>query len=312
MKPRFLNSVNWRWAIVAALSLTACKQAGYQVLKPGLMDSNTFDGAKTIPPTARVEVLDRGVSVTWTYVGNRVEVRPSADTLDADYVGKDTCENPGIIAADYNLGNGAAPSVKRDTCSSLASTGQIFTTPGDYLVKMVVKSKDNEQATASMTLRVVDKSVPASQVEGGFTIHAKPILVAINQPVTFTGICELKGKLTINWDYSDGAKGAGAVTQHTYNRPGQFLVNATCASDSGKKMNASLTVVVMGTTPPAIPVVPVLVPANNPNLPQTPACDPSQGPCQNAGQIPNGGQQIPDSTGPIWYYDPFCRCYVRS
>jgi hypothetical protein len=175
---------------------------------------------------------------------------------------------------------------------------------------MIVKSKDNETATASMTLRVVDKSIPATQVEGGFTIHAKPLLAQINQAVTFTGICELKGKSTIGWNYADGASGAGAATQHTYNRAGQYLVTATCANDSGKKFDASLTVVVMSSTPPEVPVVAVLIPGQNPNLPQTPGCDPTQGPCQNAGQVPNGAQTIPDSSETVWYYDPFCRCYI--
>jgi hypothetical protein len=174
---------------------------------------------------------------------------------------------------------------------------------------MTVKSKDNEQATASMTLRVVDKNIPADQVEGGFTIHAKPILVGLNQPVTFTGICELKGHLTIDWDYADTATGAGVVTQHTYTKPGQYLVNATCANDTGKKMLSSITVVVMN-NPPVGPNTTPIVPANNPNIPASPICDPSQGPCQSAGQIPNGSQKVPTNTGTIWFYDPKCHCYV--
>jgi hypothetical protein len=311
MRPRRNQSVTWRWLIAAALSLAACKQAGYEVLKPGLLNPNNFDGNKSIPPTARVEVIDRGVSVTWIYAGSRIDVRPSADTVDADYIGKSKCDNPGIILASYELGNGAKPTVKRNSCSTLASVGQTFNAPGDYLIKMQITSEDNETATASMTLRVVDRSIPADKVEGGFTIHAKPILAALNAPVTFTGICELKGKLNINWDYADQSNGAGAVTQHTYQKPGQYLVNATCSSDTGKKLSASLTVVVIDGTPPTIPEVPVPIPANNPNIPHTQNCDPSQGPCQNAGQIPNG-RQLPDRSGPVWYYDPFCRCYIRQ
>ena len=303
--------MTWRLLFSAAVILTACKQASYEVLKPGLLNQNNFDSTKNLAPTARLEVLDRGVSVTWTYVGNRLEIKPSADTIDPDYVGKDNCENPGIIAADYDLGNGTKPSLQRTDCKSLASAGQVFNKSGTYLIKMTVKSKDNETANASMTLRVVDRNIPASQVEGGFTIHAKPILAEINQPITFSGVCELKGKLVIGWNYGNSASGAGAVTQHSYNQSGQYLVNATCSSDTGKKHDASLTVVIMGEASPKIPDVAVPVPAQNPNLPQTPGCDPSQGPCQNAGQVPNGGQTLPNSSGPVWYYDPFCRCYIR-
>jgi hypothetical protein len=301
-----------RWFLTTFLIFSACKQAGYQVLKPGALNQNEFDSSKTIPPTARVETLDRGVSVTWTYVGNRVEVRPSADTLDPDYIGKDQCQNPGIIAAEYDLGNNAKPKVSRTDCTSLASSGHVFSKAGTYVIKLAVKSKDNEIATASMTLKVVDRNAPASEIEGGFTIHARPILAQINQPIEFSGICELKGKLTIKWNYGDSATGAGAVTQHAYDREGQHLVTASCANDSGKTLEASLTVVVMGTTPPTIPTVPVPVPKDNPNIPRKPNCDPSQGPCQTTTQAPQGGKTIPNSTSRVWYYYPSCRCYVKQ
>ena len=307
-----VTTVTWKMALALALSITACKQAGYQVLKPGLITANSFDASKTMAPTARVEVIDRGVSVTWVYAGTRVDIKPSSDTLDPNYIGKSDCENPGIISANYLLGTQSNPSVKRSGCSSLATTGHTFKTPGDYIIKMTVNSEDNESAIATMTLRVVDKSVTPSQVEGGFTIHAKPLLVGINQPVTFTGICELKGKLTISWDYGDARDGVGAVTQHSYAASGQYVVNAKCSNDAGRKMNASVSVVVTDGEPPVIPSAVIPVPSGNPNLPKGQDCDPNQGPCQNASQKPAGGQSLPDKTGPAWYYNPFCRCYIRG
>jgi hypothetical protein len=310
MKSYIKNSSTWKLAILAVLAVTACKQARYEVLKPGSLKPNNFTGTASSAPTARVEVIDRGVSVTWIYAGGRVDIRPSVDSLDPDYIDKDKCENPGLIGTDYDLGNNTKPTVTRDSnCSSLGTIGQVFNTPGEYLISMTVKSKDNEQATASMTLRVVEKSIPSDQVEGGFTIHAKPILVALNQPVTFTGICELKGRLTLNWDYAEAGTGAGVVTQHTYTKPGQYLVNATCESDAGKKLRSSLTVVVM-TNPPTSPNTSPLVPGNNPNLPLSPICDPTQGPCQSTGQIPDGSQKIPTNNGTTWFYDPKCHCYI--
>ena len=122
MKEKLWNSVTLKWILSTALVVTACKQAGYEVLKPGNQNSNSFDSSKTLAPTARVEVLDRGVSVTWTYVGNRVEIKPTEDTLDPDYIGKEACQNPGLIAANYDLSNGATPAVQRTDCTSLASS----------------------------------------------------------------------------------------------------------------------------------------------------------------------------------------------
>jgi hypothetical protein len=182
---KFLTrTLNWKFLIAFFLMVSACKQAGYQVLKPGMINSNSFDASKAMAPTARVEVIDRGISVTWVYAGTRFDVRPTTDTLDPNYVGKSTCENPGIIAADYDLGISKKTSVKRTSCSSLATTGHVFNTPGDYVIKMTVKSEDNEMAISTMTLRVVDKSITPSQVEGGFTIHAKPLLTGVNQAGT--------------------------------------------------------------------------------------------------------------------------------
>lgn len=291
-------------AILLATALTSCKQAGYQVLQPGSDSPQNFQGGGPAAPTARIEAMDNGVSVTWTYVGNKVDIRPTLDTLDPNYVGVVQCDNPGIIQASYDLGNGQKPVVDRNGCTSLAAAGQVFTQAGEYVVQMQVKSQDNEVAWASMTLRVLDRGITRAQVEGGFTIHAKPILTAVNQPVTFTGICELNGQLTMSWDFADGAKADGAALQHTYLQNGQYRVTALCKSNSGRTMQASLTVVVM-TNPPAVPDVAIPVPANNPNLPPaiiTPQpCDQNQGPCSS--KVPT------QQNTKVITYGSDCTCY---
>lgn len=299
----------FKGAILIALSLTACKQAGYQVLRPdGSVSPENFNGPTSIPPTARVEVLDKGVSVTWIYVGNKVEVRPTLDTLDADYLGKSTCQNPGIIQATYDLGNGSKPEVNRTNCDSLSVKEATFTKAGDYLVQMQVKSQDNEVAWASMTLRVIDKNTPRDQIEGGFTIHAKPLLAGVNQNIAFTGICELKGKLTISWDFADGTKTAGAALPHAYAAVGQYRVTALCTNDAGRSLQASLTIVIVKDPVPTLPDVAVPVPGQNPNIPTNGACDPTQGPCQTGTTQAPGGKPVPTTPTPTWY-DTDCTCY---
>ena len=306
-------------AMITIASVTACKQAGYQVLRPGAGQSPEgfaeSDGTST-PPSARVEIRDRGTLVTWTVVGNPVEVRPSKDTLDPDYIDKSKCDNPGIIQATYDLGNGSKPVVDRSECETLATSNVIFNTPGDYLIQMQVKSLDSEVAWASATLRVVAKDTPKDQIEGGFNIYANPLIANINQEIDFTGICELKGKLNITWDFADSTTGAGATSKHAYITPGQYRVSALCTSDSGKALQASLTVVVMKEGAPKLPAPEIVVPAENPNVPTPPACDPTQGPCQSGAKTPQGttpGQTtqnpVPTPLPVIWYYDPYCRCY---
>lgn len=305
-------------AILAALAVTACKQAGYEVLAPGLQEADNFQAQTSIPPTAAIEVLDQGIPVTWTYVDTKVVVKPTADTLDADYIEKSKCENPGIIQASYDLANGTKPVVDRQNCDSLATKDVSYSQPGDYLIQLQVKSEDNEIAWASMTLKVVAKGTPRDQIEGGFTIHTKPILASVNQKIDFTGICELKGQLNISWDFADNTQGEGATSQHAYAAKGQYRVTAVCKNANGKALQASLTVVVIDGPAPTVPDVAIVTPSKNPNIPAatpTPGCNPTQGPCQTGAQVPNKTAtttQVPKKTTtpstPI-YYDPYCSCY---
>lgn len=273
------NKIWIKVAVLLSLALISCKQAGYQVLKPGSQSPENFaNPSTTIPPTARVEAMDQGVAVTWTYVGNTLEVKPTLDTLDADYLGKSTCENPGIIEATYDLGNGSKPVVSRTDCASLATKTVTYAQPGDYVITMQVKSQDNELAWASMTLRVVAKGTSRDEIEGGFNVYAKPMIANINSPITFTGICELKGKLTISWNFADGTSGDGLVVTHNYTKPGQYRVNAVCKNEAGRSVDASLTVVVMTSGTPKLPDVAVMDQTKNPNIPAT-TCTKTPSPC---------------------------------
>jgi hypothetical protein len=301
--------------VASMLVFIACKQAGYQVLKPATepVQAEPFTSPATMSPTARVEVIDQGVSVTWTYVGNKIQVRPSADTLDPDHIAKSTCENPGIVSASYDLGDGSKPLMERTDCSSLAVAEKTFAKAGTYFIQMQVKSADNELAWASMTLQVVAKGTARDQIEGGFTIHAKPLLANVGDNIQFTGVCELKGKINVSWDFVDSTKGDGLVVQHAYAKEGQYRVTAVCSSDAGKSIQASVTVVVIKSGAPKLPDVEVPVPSKNPNIPAPtkPNCNPTQGPCQDTTQAPTQSSKLPTQKKTIWYYDPYCGCYYH-
>lgn len=314
---KLLTSNGTKLAVSVLLLLTACKQAGYQVKQPGSdLIPQPFDGSGSSAPTANIEIYDKGVPVTWTVVGNKVDIKPSLDTLDPDYITKSKCDNPGIIEAAYDLGNGAKPVVTRTECESLAATQQVFTQAGDYLVQMQVKSLDGETSRASMTLRVLEPSTAYDQIEGGFTIHANPILATINQQISFTSLCELKGNLIISWDFADNAKVDGSAVQHAYANPGAYYVNAICKSDTGQILKASLTVVILKDPAPGIPKTALPIPGNNPNLPpKTQPCNATQGPCQAGGaQVPPAPTQQPQFPGQSQQqivFDPRCGCYVQ-
>jgi hypothetical protein len=250
-----------------ALALISCKAAEYEVLRPSKNNEQTITGGPSIPPTARLEAIDRGVSVTWVYVGTAVEFRPTVDTVDPDYLNNSACTNPGIVQASYNLGDGTTPIINRPGCESLSVQSHVFQQPGVYNVTMEVLSQDNERAYGSMVFKVIPQGTPKEQIEGGFTIHGVPLLAGIGQNVTFTGICELQGQRTINWDFGDSQVATGDTSTHAYTAPGQYIVKATCQSSNGTQANASLTVVVMTGTPPVLTASELPDPNRNPGLP---------------------------------------------
>ncbi len=68
---------------------------------------------------------------------------------------------------------------------------------------MQVTSQDGETAWATMTLRVVAKGTPRDQIEGGFTVHAKPMMANVGEVIQFTGICEFEGQVNGYMDFGN-------------------------------------------------------------------------------------------------------------
>ncbi len=305
------------FAILLIVGLVSCKQADYEVLGPGsepVVGEPFGPNSKTIPPSARLEAVNKGVSVTWAFVGSKVSFRPSADSLDLDYIDKSTCPNPGLSKAEYEVTGSPKIAVERTDCTKLDSQERTFDKPGEYPVTLKVTSADGETAFASMTLKILAVGTKREDIEGGFTVHAKPIFAKEAQNIQFTGICELKGRLTIAWDFGDSEKGSGLVSEHAYAKRGQYRVNATCTNETGKTLQASLTVVIIGTDVPKLPEVKVPVPSENPDTPPPtkPNCDPTQGPCQDSTKGPVQNSKVPTpSKTIIWYYDPYCGCYYH-
>jgi len=298
----------------------SCRPASYEILRPkkGTADNGPPPSSSTVPPvsqppvgpsnlppTARVEVIWNGSPVTKVQVNQPVQVRPSYDTVDPDYIGKSNCANPGITRADYDIGHQATPTAQRTQgCEDLA-VPYTFTQPGDYQVSMVVTSQDNQQATASMTLHVVDANTPLTD-NGGFTITADPLLSSIGQPVTFIGYCQTSLPYTITWQFGDNSTGTGVTVVHNYAAAGQYRLDATCTEQSGRTWLANVTEVVL-TQQVVIPGSPTGHPIPPfGGIPTTLPGDPTQQiPGQVPGQIP---VQIPGQIPATPIYQPTCGC----
>lgn len=311
------------------LAAVSCGPAGYEILRPGKDgeksgeptpitensgDANKNNAPTNLPPTAGIEVIETadgnatGKSVTKVRINTKTIVRPTADTMDADDYGRSSCANPGIVQADYELPENAKAQAKRSQGCEDLGVPHTFTKAGTYLIKLVVLTNENEQATASMTLIVYEGNEPD---DGGFKIKAHPMIGTTADDITFDGICNTKkGVKQITWKFGDSTTGAGSRTTHRYQKEGQYQVQATCETNDGKRWEAHITIVIVPESagrPPKGPVPPPVSPDQPTPNPGKPGQNgPGQnGPGQKPGQQP--GQLTPIKNPPVTTTVP-CQC----
>ena len=315
----FTNFKKRRLPLFATLMFGAmsCGPAGYEVLRPAkdgekagnpnpiIQDSSDKDKnvvASNLPPSAGIEVIYAGKSVTKIKVGTAVVVRPTKDTMDADDFGRSSCANPGIVQADYDLSNNAKPSAKRSQGCEELGVPYTFTKVGVLKLNLVVLTNENEQATAAMTLIVYDGAEPS---DGGFRVNAHPMIGTTADDITFDGICDTKkGVKKITWNFGNSKTAEGARTTHRYTAEGQYVVNAKCETVDGKIWDGQVTIVIIPGTagrPPVGPVPPL------PILPVGPGNPGQNGPGQLPGQTPPSLKTIPNQ-GPVSSCQQQCNC----
>ena len=272
--------------------LANCSPASYEILRPKARANvdkpqNIAPEPTKVPagqmPTARVETIVNGESVTNVRINVPTTIRPTADTLSPSFVGKSSCVNPGIDRAGYDIGGLSQPSVSRSNGCEALETPYTFTQPGDYLITMIVTDQLNQTATASMTLTVIDDTSSTC----GFTITVVPLLTQKNQAVAFNGFCDMTPSHAISWDFGDGVNSKGNQASHAYDKVGAFAVNASCAADDGslvKKASATVSVIEDANKTTITILTPKCTPPPRP--PVKPACDPGQGPNHCTSQTP--------------------------
>lgn len=281
--------------LLCATLIAACSPAGYEIVRDrgtsttGNPNNIVADApppdegvVANLPPTARLEAIKDGYSITMVRVGMGITLRPSLDTLDADDVGRSSCTNPGIVRAAYDVGGLGSPTVVRTQgCESLG-VPWTFQTPGVVTVSLVVTSNENETARAQLTLIVT--SGAADEVNGGgLTISAVPMIQIVGREITFTSRCEAAGTVRTTWNFGDSRSGEGRETRHRYQAQGQYEVRATCTSSTGRTFVAVVTVVVVpeGTRlpegPPVLPIPPRGTPGISPPNQSPPGQQPNQG-----------------------------------
>ncbi len=138
-------------------------------------------------PSARVVVLKDKVEVGFVHINEPVIIRPTADSLDPeDLLEKAACEqNPGLVKAYYEIGEKVeTQEIKRSHCEDLG-INYVFKKAGEYKIYLRVTSNENENADASMILKVLDPGENNTKEDRGFYIT----LVAFGQSTICREVC---------------------------------------------------------------------------------------------------------------------------
>jgi hypothetical protein len=197
-------------------------------------------------PSAGLEIIFDGKSVTKVEAGTPFIMQPTKDTLDPDNRADD-CTNPGIVSALYKASNGDILSAEREikpACDKGLEVTHTIANPGTYVITLQVKTDENESAEATATLIVFAKG-SSSTVEGGLVVKADPLVVSIGETVDFSAVCADGQDVTITWDFGDAATGSGKKTTHAYATVGSKIAKAKCEKPGLDDMHGSVTVVVL-------------------------------------------------------------------
>lgn len=229
-----------------AVVFSGCRAAGYEIIDPVGSKPTPELAVTSLPPSARLEITQGGNLVGVARTGQGLTFRPSADTVDPDYVGKSPCSNPGISGAKYDVSiDGKSVSSAREKgCEPLEIT-YAFEKIGAQVVTLKVTSADGETATASQTIRVVNADPCCSVPEPAVYVTAAPLVAYPAEEIQVQARCLATEVGTITWKFGDGSTSVGGNSKHSFAKTGQYVITATCTLGNGKTAQGTVTVAVI-------------------------------------------------------------------
>ena len=161
------------------------------------------------------------------------------------------------------------PPPTTDNCGGIVTASTVdplvYTTQGTFTVRWKFDDGHGNTNTANQTVIVDDVTAPVA-----------PTLA------TVTGQCSATVTVPTASDAVAGTIIGTTSAPLTYNNQGTFTVNWTFNDGHGNSSTASQTVIVKDTTPPVVPVLPVLTGESSVTVPQPPAATDNCGGSVNA------------------------------
>ncbi len=183
--------------------------------------ASTSQSVPVQPTTAPTAIFS--VSPTTPEINESVFVNGSASTASA---------GRRIVSYDWTFGNGR-------TASGVTATTR-YTVPGIYAITLTVTDDLGRTGSASQTVAVGTQSLPFAD------FVFSPTDPQINQTVQFdASLSRAPSGRTIvayEWNFGDGARGAGRLISHAYGTVGTYSVVLTVTDSAGARSSASRTV----------------------------------------------------------------------
>lgn len=136
----------------------------------------------------------------------------------------------GEISSVYKWGFGDG------TSASTASVWKSYSTPGRYNVSVLADDGSSRTSSLKEASKSILVNTPPRAVAG------ENRLVCPGDPVRFSGRASSDpdgGALSYQWDFGDGAKGAGAMPQHVFEKPGTYEVTLKVKDTAGSTCSVS-------------------------------------------------------------------------
>jgi PKD repeat protein len=120
----------------------------------------------------------------------------------------------------------------------------VFTTPGEFLVKVTTIDSQNATGKASV-LVTVSAQLPTAKVAASPTRGPAPLTVQFDGRGSTTASTDIV-PASYEWNFGDNKTGTGATVSHTYSRGGYYVATLKFTDSAGGSSTATALITVTG------------------------------------------------------------------
>jgi hypothetical protein len=155
--------------------------------------------------------------------------------------GSASADNVDIIYYNWSFGDG-----NYDFGTNITTT-HTYPVGGSYTATLMITDFAGNSDEDSLTINV-NNLVPIAEAGPNQTVNESEVVI-LDGSDTWDTPSDIP-TLNYIWYFGDGFVGAGSITTHTYNAPGEYIVTLIVTDDNGATVNDNLVIFVFDGSPP--------------------------------------------------------------